>query len=64
MDTAPPPDLLRYDGLGSQNLTRYGLERLLETDEFERIAPGSLLSMAKDFSKARPAIQQALEILR
>ncbi|WP_193743381.1 type IV toxin-antitoxin system AbiEi family antitoxin domain-containing protein [Leucobacter sp. UCD-THU] len=42
-DIATLPDLLSYDDLGSQGLTRHGLDRLIESGEFERIAPGLFL---------------------
>ena len=40
MDIATLPDLLSYDDLSSLGLTRHGLDRLIESGEFERIAPG------------------------
>lgn len=43
MDIATLPDLLSYDDLGPQGLTRHGLDRLIESGEFERIAPGLFL---------------------
>ena len=43
MDIATLPDLLSYDELAAQGLTRYGLDRLIESGEFERIAPGLFL---------------------
>ncbi len=43
MDIATLPDLLSYDVLGSPGLTRHGLDRLIESGEFERIAPGLFL---------------------
>lgn len=43
MDTAPLPDMLRYDDLALQGLTRHGLARLIEAGEFERVAPGLFL---------------------
>ena len=43
MDITTLPDLLSYDDLGSQGLTRYSLDRLIESGEFERIAPGLFL---------------------
>ncbi|MFT0846679.1 type IV toxin-antitoxin system AbiEi family antitoxin domain-containing protein [Actinomycetaceae bacterium L2_0104] len=43
MDPATLPDLLSYDDLATQGLTRHGLNRLLESGEFERIAPGLFL---------------------
>lgn len=42
-DIATLPDLLSYDDLDSQGLTRHGLDRLIESGEFERIAPGLFL---------------------
>ncbi len=43
MDIATLPDLLSYDELAAQGLTRHGLDRLIESGEFERIAPGLFL---------------------
>lgn len=43
MDITTLPDLLSYDDLSSQGLTRHGLDRLIESGEFERIAPGLFL---------------------
>jgi len=43
MDTATLPDLLSYENLGSQGLTRHRLDRLIQSGEFERIAPGLFL---------------------
>ncbi|MGL4745393.1 MAG: type IV toxin-antitoxin system AbiEi family antitoxin domain-containing protein [Dermatophilaceae bacterium] len=43
MDTARLPELLRYDDLAAHGLTRYGLDRLIASGEFERIAPGQFL---------------------
>ena len=43
MDTAMLPDLLRYDDLAAEGLTRHGLDRLIESGDFERIAPGLFL---------------------
>lgn len=43
MDIATLPDLLSYDDLGAQGLTRHGLDRLIESGEFERVAPGLFL---------------------
>ncbi|GAA2184226.1 hypothetical protein GCM10009785_31250 [Brooklawnia cerclae] len=43
MDTTTLPDLLGYDDLTAQGLTRHGLDRLIESGEFERIAPGLFL---------------------
>lgn len=43
MDIATLPDRLSYNDLSSQGLTRHGLDRLIESGEFERIAPGLFL---------------------
>ncbi|MEA5117986.1 MAG: hypothetical protein VB036_10255 [Propionicimonas sp.] len=43
MGTATLPDLLGYDDLAKHDLTRHGLDRLIESGEFERIAPGLFL---------------------
>jgi len=43
MDTTMRPDLLGYDALAAQGLTRHGLDLLIESGEFERIAPGLFL---------------------
>lgn len=43
MDIATLPNLLSYDELAAQGLTRHGLDRLIESGEFERIAPGLFL---------------------
>lgn len=43
MDIATLPDLLSYDDLAAQGLTRHSLNRLIESGEFERIAPGLFL---------------------
>lgn len=43
MDIATLPDLLSYDELAAQGLTRHGLDRLIESGAFERIAPGLFL---------------------
>lgn len=43
MDVATLPDLLSYGDLEPQGLTRHGLDRLIESGEFERIAPGLFL---------------------
>lgn len=40
MDTWTLPDLLRYKDLAAQGITRYRLTQLVDTGEFERIAPG------------------------
>lgn len=58
MDITTLPDLLSYDDLGPQGLTRYGLDRLLESGEFERIAPGLFLrsGLADDTTAAWIAV--------
>jgi predicted transcriptional regulator of viral defense system len=58
MDIATLPDLLSYDELAAQGLTRYGLDRLIESGEFERIAPGLFLKsgLADDTTAAWIAI--------
>lgn len=58
MDTATLPDLLGYDGLATQGLTRHGLDRLIESGKFERIAPGLFLrsGLADDTTAAWIAI--------
>lgn len=58
MDIATLPDLLSYDELAAQGLTRYGLDRLIESGEFERIAPGLFLrsGLADDTTTAWIAI--------
>ncbi|WP_053385376.1 type IV toxin-antitoxin system AbiEi family antitoxin domain-containing protein [Leucobacter celer] len=58
MDIATLPDLLSYNDLGPQGLTRYGLDRLIESGEFERIAPGLFLrsGLADDTTAAWIAI--------
>ncbi len=43
MDIATLPNLLSYNDLAAQGLTRHGLDRLIESGEFERIAPGLFL---------------------
>lgn len=43
MDTPILPDLLNYRDLATPGLTRYGLDRLVESGQFERIAPGLFL---------------------
>lgn len=52
------PDLLRYDDLAAQRLTRYGLDRLVEAGEFERIAPGLFMraGLADDTTAAWMAV--------
>lgn len=58
MDIATMPDLLSYNDLGSRGLTRHGLDRLIESGEFERIAPGLFLrsGLADDTTAAWIAI--------
>jgi len=58
MHTATLPDLLGYDDLASHGLTRHGLDRLLESGEFERISPGLFLraGLADDTTAAWIAI--------
>lgn len=43
MDIATLPNRLSYNDLNSQGLTRHGLDRLIESGEFERVAPGLFL---------------------
>lgn len=43
MDIATLPNRLSYNDLSSQGLTRHGLDRLIESGEFERVAPGLFL---------------------
>lgn len=43
MDTTSLPDLLGYQDLADAGLTRRQLERLIEAEEYERIAPGRFL---------------------
>lgn len=43
MGIATLPDLLSYDELRLHGLTRHGLDRLIESGEFERVAPGLFL---------------------
>ena len=43
MDSALLPDLLGYQGLADAGLTRRQFERLVEAEEYERIAPGQFL---------------------
>lgn len=52
------PDLLSYEDLSTQGLTRYGLDRLIESGEFERIAPGLFLrsGLADDTTAAWIAV--------
>ena len=58
MDIATLPDLLSYDELAAQGLTRHGLDRLIASGEFERIAPGLFLrsGLADDTTGAWIAI--------
>lgn len=58
MDIATLPDLLRYGDLEPQGLTRHGLDRLIDSGEFERIAPGLFLrsGLADDTTAAWIAI--------
>jgi predicted transcriptional regulator of viral defense system len=43
MKIATLPDLLRYQGLASQGLTRHRFDQLIDDGEYERIAPGLFL---------------------
>ncbi|MFA5606889.1 MAG: type IV toxin-antitoxin system AbiEi family antitoxin domain-containing protein [Leucobacter sp.] len=43
LDISTLPDLLGYDDLATLGLTRYSLDRLIESGDFERIAPGLFL---------------------
>lgn len=58
MDATALPDLLGYHDLAEQGLTRHGLDRLIESGEFERIAPGQFLrsGLADDTTAAWIAI--------
>lgn len=58
MDTTTLPDLLRYDDLAAQGLTRHGLDRLIDSGAFERIAPGLFLraGLADDTTAAWMAV--------
>ena len=58
MDATTLPDLLSYGDLSLQGLTRHALDRLIETGEFERIAPGLFLrsGLADDTTAAWVAI--------
>ena len=58
MDIATLPDLLSYDDLAPRGLSRHGLDRLLASGEFERIAPGLFLrsGLADDTTAAWIAI--------
>ena len=52
------PDLLSYEDLATYGLTRYGLDQLIGSGEFERIAPGLFLrsGLADDTTAAWVAI--------
>ncbi len=56
--TVTLPDLLSYDDFASYGLTRYGLDQLIGSGEFERIAPGLFLrsGLADDTTAAWVAI--------
>lgn len=54
------PDLLSYDDLGAQGLSRHGLDRLTESGEFERIAPGPFPRWGMTPGMAREIAQQQL----
>lgn len=58
MDATTLPDLLDYDGLAALGLTRHGLDRLIESGEFERIGPGLFLraGLADDTTAAWIAV--------
>lgn len=58
MDTTALPDLLRYQDLKSQGLTRHRLDRLVEVGEYERVVPGLFLRSGSidDATAARMAI--------
>lgn len=58
MDATTLPDLLSYGDLSLQGLTRHALDRLIETGEFERIAPGLFIrsGLADDTTAAWIAI--------
>lgn len=43
MDVALLPDMLGYEDLSDAGLTRRQFERLIEAEEYERIAPGQFL---------------------
>ena len=43
MDTTALPDILRYQDMESQGLTRHRLDRLVEAGEYERVVPGLFL---------------------
>lgn len=52
------PDLLRYRDLARHGLTRHGLGRLINSGEFERVAPGLFLraGLADDTTAAWMAV--------
>lgn len=58
METMMLPDLLSYEDFAAYGLTRYGLDRLIDSGEFERIAPGLFLrsGLADDTTAAWVAI--------
>jgi hypothetical protein len=58
MTSATLPDLLGYGDLASLGLTRHGLDRLIESGAFERIAPGLFLrvGLADDTTAAWIAV--------
>ncbi|WP_223175179.1 type IV toxin-antitoxin system AbiEi family antitoxin domain-containing protein [Schaalia sp. JY-X159] len=58
MGVLPLPDILGYEDLSAQGLTRHGLDRLIESGEFERVAPGVFLrhGLADDTTAAWIAI--------
>lgn len=58
MDAALLPDLLGYQNLADVGLTRRQFERLIEAEEYERIAPGQFLraGVADDTTAAWMAI--------
>jgi len=58
MDATTLPDLLGYDDLASLDLTRHGLDRLIESGDFGRIAPGLFLraGLADDTTAAWIAV--------
>jgi len=54
------PDLLSYRELAAHDLTRHGLAQLIESDQFEKVAPGLFLrtGTADDTTAAWIAIAQ------
>lgn len=58
MNTTALPALLRYDDLAGLSLTRHGLNRLIQSGEYERIAPGLFLrtGLADDTTAAWMAV--------